>query len=113
MAAKSSATNNDNDYSVEYEQCSVESVPCICWTFTNIDDTSAKANKQRKKVKDAIGYQHIDVPLLDSKQGKQGKEWCDIILFTKHHVEWEEAMENHYASLGHQTRSCCNPTATR
>jgi hypothetical protein len=48
-----------------------------------------------------VGYKCLDVPLLDSKQGKEGTEICDVIIITKHIVAWEEAMTDHYASLGY------------
>ena len=42
------------------------------------------------------------MPTLDTKLGRNGSEYCDIIVLTENIFDWEAAMMNHYASKGYR-----------
>ena len=43
----------------------------------------------------------LDVTLLDSKQCKEDRVFCDVILFSNHILQWEQILSSHYASQGY------------
>ena len=95
---------NNLDTEEEYDLCSVQGVNCICWKFAPCDNecNKNKEDRRRRKVKEVIGHKYLDVPLLDSKQSKDGKEWCDIIIFSNHIEQWQKVLSNHYDSIGYK-----------
>lgn len=91
---------NATPHQDEFDLCLVEGVSCVSWTFHDIDDNSSKATKRRRDVKNAVGTNLHDVPLLDSKHILNGRAYCDIIIFTKHIDKWEKVICQYYDSNG-------------
>ena len=52
-------------------------------------------------MKDVIGSKYLDVPLLDSKQCREDRQFCGVILSSNHIVQWEQVLSSHYASQGY------------
>ena len=92
-------------YSDYYKEVVIADTPCIEWTFPSLPDDKSKIDKERarrRKIKDLVGADHLDTPMLDSKIGLNGKEYCDIIILTEYLSEWESTMMDHYESRSYR-----------
>ena len=64
-----------------FTHTSVEGVQCVVTSPVNTDSADADKEKQaRKKAKDRFLASNCFVPVLDTKLGERGKEYCDIIF---------------------------------
>ena len=95
-----------DDFSSHYNMVTISGVRCVEWNFQTIPDDMSKANKdkeraRRRRIKDYVGLENLDTPMLDSKMGRNGSEYCDILIITEQTSEWEAAMIAHFSSLGY------------
>ena len=67
----------------EYYFHDVCGVRCINLSFNDMGDDSNAAQNRRKKVKESLGLNHLDTPMIDYKSGQNGKQMCDIIMMRK------------------------------
>ena len=69
----------------------IQGLTCITWAFKYIDDGSKKAQTNRRNMKDAVGRQHLETPMLDTKTVTKGRtEYCDILLISSDIKRYEE-----------------------
>jgi hypothetical protein len=76
----------DTEVNNEFELREVEGINCIVWKCeTGNMQTGKKAKsegKRRKNVKDRVGKEYKNMPMLDSRQVMQDLEYCDIIIYS-------------------------------
>ena len=93
---------------MEYKKVFVSGIECIVWDFVESDLSDQKAvdkeKARRRKLKDTLGKDLKDIPLLDSTTGMQGKEYCDAIVYSDVINLWEELFTETYQKEGY-TRS--------
>jgi len=91
------------DHSQSHQEVIIEGITCIKWLFPPIPDSLSKSDKdeERRKAEVFIGSDNLDVPMLDIKTGRDGTEFCDIIVITEHLDEWEAAMVELYSRMGY------------
>ena len=101
------ATGFDRDkYKLEYSSQSISGITCLEITHKDLtllpSNDKTKISKERKKEKDALGVKHQEEPILDCKLGKNGKEYCDAILYTNRVKEWDEVIVKFYENAGYK-----------
>ncbi len=77
------------------------------WTFPPIPDTATTheknmENAKKRSIKDIVGSSNLDIPMLDTKRGINGPEYCDLMVITEQLPEWEKAMADLYTVMGNQ-----------
>jgi hypothetical protein len=91
-------------FSTYYAETMINGVQCVEWKFPALPDDKAQAERERarrRRIKDYVGSEHLDTPMLDSKTSRNGSEYCDIIVVTEHLTTWEQTMSAHYTSKGY------------
>ena len=93
----------DNDgFSTYYKYVTLENNKCIVWCFPELSgENESKEKARRRRVKDYVGLEHLDTPMLDSKTTRSGQAYCDVIMMTDHISKWEDIMLDHYANIGY------------
>ena len=66
---------------------------------SNMDNVSSK---QRKRDKDTLGKNNLEIPLLDIRSGENDKkEMNDAIVYTERVKMWDEAIVRYYEDKGY------------
>jgi hypothetical protein len=103
-----------NGESNEYEWVTIHEVKCIVWSFTSMAGDNTE-KKQRKQLKDRLGLEHQNVPMLDTKGVGLDREYCDIIVHSDSITAWEATIRDYYSTYdmpmkiipgGHQVSFC-------
>ena len=47
-------------------------------------------------LKDEVGRENINIPMLDVKQEGGGLAYCDIIIYTDNVTAWDQAIRKYY-----------------
>ena len=82
----------------DYSKVTFAGVSCI--EVISAENTSGK---QKKKVKDLVGGNNLDVPLLDYKTSDNGlKTLNDVIIYTDKIKLWDEHITKHYEEKCYQ-----------
>jgi hypothetical protein len=83
----------------EYTFTRVRGVNTIVWKHLGTLAKSDRAiKKTRKKLKDKVGLENKDLPMLDIRQAGTELQFCDIIMCTDDVSEWEIALKKHYST---------------
>ena len=45
--------------------------------------------RRRRRINDYVGLEHLNIPMVDSRVDKNGRNHCGIIVVTDHLSEWE------------------------
>ena len=106
IGQRPSRSHSDDDYTMFHEEVIIEGIKCVKWSFPDISDNIPKSEKdkersKRRKAKEIVGSDNLDVPMLDSKAGRDGMELCDIIMITEHLDAWEAGMVDTYSRMGY------------
>ena len=89
----------------KFKWVTVQGVKCIVWLYNKNDDELSKAAKRAKrKEKDAVGRENLDIPMLDTKSEGSDRVYCDIIINTSHLDEWEAAIRNQFITQQQTTK---------
>ena len=84
----------------EYTRMDVCGVPAIVWKHIAWQGKKDNEIKQNRKVlKDQVGIQNKDIPMLDKKQKKSDLVYCDIIIYTDDVSAWDRAIQTYYKDL--------------
>ena len=97
------STNSEMDgFSTHYKYVTIADTQCIEWTFPTLPGGSADNAERcrRRRIKDYVGLEHLNTPMVDSRVDKNGRNHCDIIVVTDHLSEWEVIMTDHYEGQG-------------
>lgn len=100
----------------QYTRTTLHGVPVIVWNhFPYQGKEYNLMKKQRKKLKDVVGADNKDVPMLDTRQADSDLEFCDIIICTDNIPSWKLAIQEFYSDYsvnekiidrGHQIELC-------
>jgi hypothetical protein len=84
----------------EYEEKVVCSTRCLVWNWTRTHShdkkEAAKETKRRKTIKDQIGKENLDTPMIDSKMTDNGMVFCDIIIYTNFPALWYNSCQKYF-----------------
>ena len=74
-----------------YQWVTVQGVKCIVLTASS-EGLSHREKRVLKKLKNKLGEDNLDTPILDTKQCGPHREYCDIILYTNNVEKWEKSL---------------------
>ena len=99
-----SASSNSKQYTTE----EVSGTACIIWHFPELatfnQNAAKKEKERRRKVKDSIGADMKDIPMMDSRLCSNGKEYCDAIVYTDTPDRLATALTDIYEADSHTTK---------
>jgi len=87
------------DVSGDFEKQLIQGVEVIVWQWMKSDKHMDKnILKKRKSLKDKIGGENKNMPMLDMKMTNSRLEYCDIIMATENFKPWQAAVRQFYSS---------------
>ena len=87
------------DTTDEFKHTTVEGVPVIVWRWLPTDKKADKEEKRnRKTMKNKIGQENMDKPMLDMKMTSKGLQYCDIVLRSSKITKWQTSIRSFYNS---------------
>ena len=94
----------DFKYRMEYDKVIIGHTETIVWKFNENDSVSTeKERTRRKKMKENLGEEMKDIPMLDSRKNGTSKEYCDAIVYTEKVQQWENSFRCEYEKNNFQT----------
>ena len=84
-----------------YERHNIRGVEAIVWKHHSSDGSSkeGKSAKERKKLRDQVGKENINLPMLDMRKNKQGNLEFNNILMTVDNTEaWVDAFNEFFGT---------------
>jgi hypothetical protein len=82
----------------EYTFKELRGVKVIEWRHIGGEAKTNKTIKKcRKQLKDKVGLENIDTPMMDLKQYGEELRYCDIILCTNNVFLWDQALKTRYS----------------
>ena len=81
----------------EYEKTIINNVGVIVWKHHK--KLAKSAATKRKNLKERIGLNNLDVPMLDMKMVNNELEFCDFIINVDDVALWKEAIVEFYSQL--------------
>ncbi len=100
-----SSSTTDNEYvnKVLYNS------KCIIWkwkkNYKNERKADAKERSRRKAIKDQVGNENPEIPMLDSKQTIQGTVYCDAIFYSRDTDLWFKACQRYFKNYESYTKA--------
>ena len=82
-----------------FEWARVETVQCIVWLTKPALECNVSDKRALKKRKDALGYQHLETPVLYSKECGDRKVLNNTTLYTDTPSAWNVAIAAQYQDL--------------
>ena len=93
-------TGNDG-FSDCFKYVTISGNKCIEWNFPDMSaDHDSKEKARRRRIKDYVGMEHLDMPMLDSRNTRSGPSYCDVIVMTEHMELWKTLMTDYYGHGG-------------
>ena len=90
-------------FSAYYELVTLHGNECIEWKFPELSGQNDKKEKAwRRRIKDYVGLEYLDMPMLDRKKSNSGLVYSDIIVTTDVIIDWENLMTTHYSNIGYR-----------
>ena len=78
----------------EYEHTFIQGVSVIVWKYNSGGNKTLK--RKRKQLKEKVGAEFPDKPMLDQQSKKGRLEFCDIVFTTENVNDWREAVKTFY-----------------
>jgi hypothetical protein len=82
----------------DFKWAKVQGVDCIVWMFDNVENPTRQEKKRRKVLKQKVGCDNLETPMLDCKGSGSGLEYCDVIIKSDNIDAWHKAMDIHFKS---------------
>lgn len=105
----------------EYTHRNIRGVNVIVWDHIgNVAKVDKSIKNKRKQLKNKVGRENLDTPMLDVRQYNDQLQYCDIIICTDHLLSWDRALNTYYAGrvdikpikAGHQLVILCTDKST-
>ena len=83
---------------VDYERKLVNGIKTIIWNHNPANDSATKEEKKaRKAMKEKVGDENRDTPMLDMRMTSNGLQYCDIVITTTELETWTTAICKQYS----------------
>lgn len=79
----------------QYTFTDIQGISVIVWNHMD-SNCDKNVKKNRKILKDKVGYENKDTPMLDSRKWDDSLKYCDIIICTDNVLDWENAINEQY-----------------
>ena len=88
---------------MEYDKVCIGQTETIVWNFNDSVDPVEKERTRRKKIKEILGKDMKDIPMLDTRKNGGSKEYCDAIVYTENVQQWENKFTGEYEKNDYKT----------